>query len=413
MRLERKALAAGLGGVAAAVYLAASGYAKPPQPLVVGHNPATCKGQQYTSINDAVAHAPSGATIKVCAGTYDENVMVTEPLTFQGAQAGKDARHGRNDASKESTVSDTAGDGFTIQSDDVTIDGFTIAGVNTSTVYDGIRAFGGTSGLTVVNNIVTDNCNGMNLQNPDGNKPALIKHNLFSNNTANGSTADCGTAIFISNGPANNTSIDENAFSGQNSGQTAINTPGALAASPSVGLSITNNKSTDDSTFVVIDYTTGAVIANNDIEVPAPDPNQGTGILDYGSNTNLLIESNTINGGAGSGTSGINVRALTGTPSVNTTVANNHVMNRWNGIRVTDGATSAVIHDNHISNSQNDGIFMQSGYANTFMNNHVDHSQTHDCEDDTTGSGTAGTANTWKGNHGSSNNSSPAAICGK
>src|SRR3954471_10988167 len=185
MKLYSKALLTGAAALALATTLVASGLAAPkPPPLVVGHDPATCAHQAYTSINDAVAAAQPGDTIKVCAGTYAEEVHVTKALTIQGAQAGKDARNGRNNAAKESTVSNPGGAGFSIEAHDVTIDGFTIAGVNTSTVYDGIQAFSGTSGLTVVNDVITNNCNGINLQNPNGAKPALIRHDLFKSNTA-------------------------------------------------------------------------------------------------------------------------------------------------------------------------------------------------------------------------------------
>ena len=32
--------------------------------------------------------APSNSTIYVCAGTYDESVTITEPLTLDGAEYG-------------------------------------------------------------------------------------------------------------------------------------------------------------------------------------------------------------------------------------------------------------------------------------------------------------------------------------
>jgi nitrous oxidase accessory protein NosD len=50
---------------------------------IVG-NPATCPGATYPTINAAVAVADPGDTIKVCAGTYTENVLVTKPLDVPG-----------------------------------------------------------------------------------------------------------------------------------------------------------------------------------------------------------------------------------------------------------------------------------------------------------------------------------------
>src|SRR5204862_7641643 len=106
-----------------------------------------------------VAAASPGDTIKVCPGTYAENVSVTIPLTFLGAQAGKDGRHGRDNASKESVVQNAAGSGFALTggADNVTIDGFTISGVDSNSTDFGVSAFQGTSGRTVVNDVATGN----------------------------------------------------------------------------------------------------------------------------------------------------------------------------------------------------------------------------------------------------------------
>jgi pectin methylesterase-like acyl-CoA thioesterase len=90
-------------------------------------NPATCKGATYPTINAAVAAANPGDTIKVCPGTYTENVAVNKPLKFLGAKAGKDGRN-RKASAKESVVKNSSGAGFTLTgaANNVTIDGFTI-----------------------------------------------------------------------------------------------------------------------------------------------------------------------------------------------------------------------------------------------------------------------------------------------
>src|SRR6185503_3798722 len=46
----------------------------------------------YLTISAAVLAASSGDTIKVCPGTYLENVVLNKSLTLLGAQAGVDAR---------------------------------------------------------------------------------------------------------------------------------------------------------------------------------------------------------------------------------------------------------------------------------------------------------------------------------
>jgi Right handed beta helix region len=72
----------------AALLLAASLLAQPAHaaPLIVG----TCmSGTHFTSISAAVAVAPSGSTIRVCPGTYPEQVTITTSnLTLVGVENG-------------------------------------------------------------------------------------------------------------------------------------------------------------------------------------------------------------------------------------------------------------------------------------------------------------------------------------
>jgi len=49
----------------------------------------TCAGPlTFTSIQAAVTAAPSGSTVRICPGTYAEQVVVTKPLTLRGLRAG-------------------------------------------------------------------------------------------------------------------------------------------------------------------------------------------------------------------------------------------------------------------------------------------------------------------------------------
>ena len=43
-----------------------------------------CKSAAYSSVQSAVAAAPSGGTVVVCRGTYTEDVIVSAPLTLTG-----------------------------------------------------------------------------------------------------------------------------------------------------------------------------------------------------------------------------------------------------------------------------------------------------------------------------------------
>jgi Right handed beta helix region len=382
--------------------------------LVVDDNHAQCPTATYTTISAAVTAASAGDTIQVCAGIYPETVTVDKSLTIEGAKMGVDARTNRGGLATESVV-DSINGGFIIDGgvNNVTIDGFTIEGAGSDSVgADGVEAFQGSSGLSLLNNIVRDNLEGINFQNPDGTMPALIEHNNFINNN-NGTTAEGGTGVFISSGPANSTSILANRFSGHR--QTAINFAGN-GSNHSTGLVVDGNQSSNDSTFVVATDSDNALIENNTINYSGST--NGTAILDFGSNNDLRILSNVIKGGSGSGTSGIKLADFTGSPSVGTTVTGNKVSGRYWGIRVVGAYTSALINGNNVTAASSVGILIDNtGGTGTSSGNVITHNKvsgttgTYACEDMTTGSLTAGTANTWSHNTGGTAPSSPTGIC--
>jgi hypothetical protein len=383
--------------------------------LVVDDNHAQCPTAGFTTISAAVAAASAGDTIKVCAGIYPETVTVDKQLTIDGAKTGIDARKNRGGLATESVV-DSLNGGFIIGSgvNGVTIDGFTIegAGSDTVTAY-GVEDFQGSSGLSLLNNIVRDNLEGINLQNPDGTKPALIQHNNFINNN-NGTTAEGGTGVFISNGPANSTSILANRFTGHR--QTAINFAGN-PSSHSTGLVVDGNQSINDATFVVATNSDNAAVDSNTITFSGST--NGTAILDFGSNNDLRVLYNVIKGGNGSGTSGIKLSDFSGSPSVGTTVTANKVTGRYWGIRVVGAYTSALISGNTVTAAANVGILIDiSGPTGAESGNLITHNTVTStptgafaCEDQTTGVLTAGTADTWRHDTAGTAVSSPAGIC--
>ena len=77
----------------------------------------------YARIVDAVAAAPAGATLAVCAGTYDENVVVDRSVTIVGDGA--------------IIVAPSNEVPFTITAADVTIQGFEIQSTRDAVVVDG------------------------------------------------------------------------------------------------------------------------------------------------------------------------------------------------------------------------------------------------------------------------------------
>lgn len=403
-RVAMVAVLAATGGALCPLFTSAASAA--PATFIVDDN-LKCAGSTYTTISAAVAAASAGDTISVCAGIYPETVTVDKSLTFEGAMAGKDGRKNRNRLAKESVVVNQGGD-FTLggNADNVTIDGFTLRGAGSDeSPADAIEAFQGSSGLTVVNNVIRDNLLGINLQNPNGDLPAQISRNAFIDNSL-GESPQGGTAIFISSGPANNTTIENNRFTGHR--ETAVNFAGD-GSRPSAGLVLADNFSSSDATFVVAINSINALIDGNTINYTGDD--NGSAILDFGSNSYLRISHNTINGGDADGTTGIRVGAFTGVPSTATTIVSNTVSNRFNGIRVNGGYTNVFVSDNTVSDSRNNGIAIEGSSGNILSRNTVSDSAVHDCTDDTVGSRTAGTDNTWRHNSGASGNSTPPGIC--
>ncbi len=111
-----------------------------------------------------------------------------------------------------------------------------------------------------------------------------------------------------------------------------------------------------------------------------------------------------------SSSSGISVSNYAGS-SIATDVVDNVVTGYSNDINLVSGSTGAYVFGNHLTVAQADGILVQSGVSGAVLwHNSIVGAAAFGCEDDTTGSGTAGTANTWTQNT-STVASSPATIC--
>ncbi len=79
------------------------------------------------------------------------------------------------------------------------------------------------------------------------------------------------------------------------------------------------------------------------------------------------------------------------------------------GVGLFDSSMANTIQANTGKNNGVDGFFVEAGSTdNTFINNNASASGNYDCEDQSAGSGTAGTGNSWKHNKGVG---SPVGIC--
>jgi hypothetical protein len=220
-------------------------------------NPGEC---DFTRIQAAVNASDPGDTVDVEEGRYQETVIVNKPLEINGAQSGSDAREERDGgeskvgAQNGGFVITDDGDPLTPPPNGTVIDGFTIfrAGSSggASTFDAGISILFNPdpiSGFRIVNNIITDNVFGLQL-NSGGAARTIVKRNSFSRNNNDGGEGDeQGNGIF-SDVLASNVLIDRNDFTRhQNEAMLIKNLP----ANPGTGIDILGNDLVDDSGIVV------------------------------------------------------------------------------------------------------------------------------------------------------------------
>jgi parallel beta-helix repeat protein len=395
----------------------------------------TTQASPCLTIGYAVSQTSPGDNVYVAAGTYAESVSIDSDINLYGAQSGVAATSGRSVVSNESVIQAPAGSQGPIVygsgASTGVVDGFTLDGNNSTNNPTGISAFGSAgTGYTWVDNIIENNAMGINFNaSGAGDTSTLISGNLFRDNNATPSNGDTGTGIFFTNGPSNNVTIEANTF--QDEGLTAngggnadINTTGPGSGSPSSTnlvvddnteiLDNTSGHDTYDNNFLALFIADGVQVSNNTItDSDATDPNADSAIYVGGGVSNATFSDNTISGGLATG---INLTSDFYPAGSNDVVTGNTISDRSNGIRVRGdefGSNPAnigyTISDNTIFNVTNDGIWAAAGSEGTISNNTVTNAGNFACEDDTTGSGTSGTADTWQINTGAT--SSPAGLC--
>ena len=306
----------------------------------------------FATIQAAVNAANSGDTILADPGVYAESVTVDKSVVLEGAQHGVDAQKGRPGAFE--SVLDAATDNgqtlFNITANDVTIDGFTIQNATNPNQFGfGIRIGAGTSGTSILNNIVQNNIAGISLANNSTANQTVIGQNLIQNNNQAGPISGTGiysdqfnaggtvTNILIDNnnqpGPASGAGIytdpfvdggnltdvliDSNTFSG-NTGDAGIDFSSTQTGSQS-NVTISNNVFSENARAVfLLDVVNSAVTQNSVTGSTAA----GTGdIRIFGGVSGLTVANNLLQGGAGDA---IKINdGLGGNPNANITINDN------------------------------------------------------------------------------------------
>ena len=319
--------------------------------LVVGHDPSTCPDEQYPTIQSAVTAAPPGAMIKVCPGTYVEQVVIP---------AGKDgltlfSQGDLQAVIKAPPVMQPPKTIVLIQAQNVTIRHFTITGPGggpCDSLEYGVRVDSGGSALITDNHITHirdmpfSGCQngvgvliGRNFENTFG--AGTVVHNLIDDYQKGGVVVDGQLAP---GAPASHAEVAYNEIDGI--GPTAVIAQNGIQVSRGAIADVHHN-----------------VVKNNIYS-----------LADAGDEAILLFQD----------------------ASPQTTINHNDVYDNNDGIGLYTTSNIEVGWNDSHDNTPYDGLFANSDTAgNTIEYNRLYDNAEFDCDDISVGPGTAGTANFW------------------
>jgi len=386
----------------------------------------------FASIQEAVNASSDGDLVLVCPGTYVETVRVEKKLTIKGAKAGQDARW--RDQSHESVITGE-GNGATgglvqLLRDDITWDGFLIEnnllgpGMFTSEEFSGYR---------IRNTIFFENGIGLNLAS-DGERVVEVLNNRFTRNnefaTPDIEQPGAGSGIYSDRGAAC-VLIADNLFEFHNGGgilfADSVDADGnPLEPRLQRQVRIEGNKSIDDLSFATFYASADVQVVHNTVRNDAWRPTEGSAIFVGARNRNILVKANHIKLANGNG---IDVRDSGAPPDgseaapENIDVLKNKVIRaKLHGIDIAaTGTEQYEVRGNlavrngkvgiHVGAPTEVGVPSTGPTAADLTRNTSLDNVVLDCQDQTTGAGTAGTANLWEDNVGRPDFDDPDGIC--
>lgn len=359
--------------------------ASAPATLVVDDDHVQCPDAAYTTIQAAVDAASAGDTVQVCPGTYAEGVAVAKALTIVGPAAGSSAAPdcaagAAADPARDAVV--TAGTAFSLQASNIDLSGFVLSG---NTV--GVATSGGESGYTITDDVFSANQDGIQLAT-SGVSASDVAGNCFRGQSRSG--------IHSEGVPVHNARIHGNAFVsntgwGMFLGQFAYGNPIVYVDH----VVISGNTGSGDGRFLELPGATNVVVDGNTAS------GEQTGIFLANNNVGTQVTNNTLSDGS----TGIYISSIGpfgGLSNSGLLVSGNHVSRMADhGISTEAGASmlNSTVTGNTVTDGAANGIWIADGSSsNTLTANTLLRNGAYDCRDDTTGAGTAGTANTWSDN---------------
>jgi nitrous oxidase accessory protein NosD len=402
----------------------------------------------YSTLQLAMNAVNPGRTIYVCAGTYTGNVTINKHLTILGAQwsvpAGAGHTSARTNPTNESIlkgdITYAPSGGFTPSTG--ILAGFTLEGTAADVPVVKAKQVGSNWGFT--NDIVDVSNGGLQFDTDNQSTPPtsrVIGDRFVQATPSSAGTGWEGQAVTFSS-VANNVTISNNAFDYLTGPGAAINTTpfsvstgcSSISSPPTAtqegdfnkNLTVTGNTLVQDDSpthvgtpgsgnednFIALFCTTGATISNNTITTTsAHDADANSGIYLGGGDWTTTILGNTIVGDGATNASGITDSTDFYPASSNVSINSNTISGYLYGIHVRGTQSLFNVSLNNVTGSLTDGISITGSTATggTLTSNVVGTASSLACADHTTGSGTAGTGNTWTHNVGA--NSSPSGLC--
>jgi parallel beta-helix repeat protein len=371
--------------------------------IKVGNNPGNCPNANYPTIQSAVTAASPGDHIVVCPGTYPEQVKIP---------AGKDNLTLESQKPLQAIIQ--APPVMTAPKAIVHVNGAKRTAIRKFT----IQGPGGGPCDSLEYGVRVDNGGSAEIT---ANRIAHIRDEPFSG-------CQNGVAILVgrqAEGTTGTASIRLNLIEDYQKGGIAVGNNGSYAdiafnlirgvgSTPTIaanGIQVAGGADADVTANAVSDnlYSPQTVVSTGillfqpgkvDVRSNRLDSND-VGIYSYGTDARTRISGNQV---SSSTFDGILLDTVT-----KTRVEDNESSSNDQGIGVYT-TTQAVVESNETDDNTTTGIYAWTDTSNnTFSNNQASNNGGFDCQDDSHGGGTAGTANLWVRNRGVK--SSPPGIC--